>query len=111
MYHLNPNRFHRISAEFEITTLPFWSPAMGTGSVVGADNDQVFYTLHGSPAVARVLDHQRFLNAVYFLDDRDIDAFFDLLDDSVGVSLELRAVSNALGRMMEAEDEVRQANP
>ena len=39
-----------------------------------------------------------------------IDAFFDLLDDSVGLSLEVRAVSDALVRAME-NDEVRQTNP
>ena len=39
-----------------------------------------------------------------------IDAFFDLMDDSVGLSLEVRAVSDALVRAME-NDEVRQTNP
>lgn len=111
LYRTNPSRFHRVMAsEVEITTLPFWSPAMGDGNVVGADDDEVFYTLVSTPMVARVLEHQEFLNAVYFLDEADIDAFFDLLDDSIGLSLEVRAVSDALVRAME-NDEVRQANP
>lgn len=111
LYRANPSRFHRVMAsELMLTTLPFWSPAMGDGHVVGADDDEVFYTLVSSPASARVLGHQEFLNAVYFLDDTDIDAFFDLLDDSVGLSLEVRAVSNALVRAME-NDEVRQTDP
>ena len=111
LYRANPSRFHRVMAsEVVLTTLPFWSPAMGDGHVVGADDDEVFYTLVSSPETARVLGHQEFLNAVYFLDDTDIDAFFDLLDDSVGLSLEIRAVSDALVRAME-NDEVRQANP
>jgi hypothetical protein len=111
LYRTNPSRFHRVMAsEVVITTLPFWSPAMGDGHVVGTDDDEVFYTLVNTPMTARVLGHQEFLNAVYFLDDTDIDAFFDLLDDSVGLSLEVRAVSDALVRAME-NDEVRQTNP
>ena len=111
LYRMNPSRFHRVMAsEVGVTTLPFWSPAMGDGHVVGADDDEVFYTLVNTPTTARVLGHQEFLNAVYFLDDTDIDAFFDLLDDSVGLSLEVRAVSDALVRAMES-DEVRQTNP
>lgn len=103
LYRANPSRFRRVAASVpEITTLPFWSPAMGDGHVVGADDDEVFYTLVNTPMTARVLGHQEFLNAVCFLDDTDIDAFFDLLDDSIGLSLEVRAMEN---------DEVQQTNP
>lgn len=111
LYRMNPSRFRRLMAfEMELTTLPFWSPAMGEGNVVGADDDEVFFTLASTPTVVRSLGHQEFLNAVYFLDDGDIDAFFDLLDDTIGLSLEIRAVSDALVRAME-DDEVRQTDP
>ena len=111
LYRMNPSRFRRLMAfEMELTTLPFWSPAMGEGNVVGADDDEVFFTLASTPTVVRSLGHQEFLNAVYFLDDGDIDAFFDLLDDTIGLSLEIRAVSDALVRAME-DDEVRQTGP
>ena len=111
LYRMNPSRFRRLMAfEMELTTLPFWSPAMGEGNVVGADDDEVFFTLASTPTVVRSLGHQEFLNAVYFLDDGDIDAFFDLLDDTIGLSLEMRAVSDALVRAME-DDEVRQTDP
>ena len=111
LYRMNPSRFRRLMAfEMELTTLPFWSPAMGEGNVVGADDDEVFFTLASTPTVVRSLGHQEFLNAVYFLDDGDIDAFFDLLDDTIGLSLEIRTVSDALVRAME-DDEVRQTDP
>lgn len=99
-----------MGSEVGLTTLPFWSPAMGMGHVVGADDDEVFYTLSESPTEALVLGHQEFLNAVYFLEDTDIDAFFELLDDSFGLTLEVRAVSDALVRALES-DEVQQSDP
>lgn len=104
LYRKNPSRFHRLMAsEVVLTQLPFWSPAMGEGFVVGADDDEVFYSLEGTDTTARSLGHQEFLNAVYFLDEGDIDAFFELLDDNLGVSLEVRAVSDALVRARELE--------
>lgn len=95
-----------MASELGFTPIPFWSPAMGDGSVVGVDDDEVFYVLEGEPTSALVLGHQEFLNAAYFLEGSSIDLFFELLDNSLGVSLEVRAVSDALVRAMES-DEVR----
>jgi hypothetical protein len=107
LYRNNPSRFRRLMAsELGFTPIPFWSPAMGDGSVVGVDDDEVFYVLEGEPTSALVLGHQEFLNAAYFLEGSSIDLFFELLDNSLGVSLEVRAVSDALVRAMES-DEVR----
>ena len=95
----NPARFKRIA--LELVNLPFWSSAMGDGTVVGADEDEVFYTLVTAPDEVRVLDHQHFLDSSYFLDDADIDGFFDLLDNSMGLSYEVRAVSDAMATVLE----------
>lgn len=95
----NPARFKRIA--LEIVNLPFWSPAMGDGTVVGADEDEVFYTLVAAPDEVRVLDHQHFLDSSYFLDETDINRFFDLLDNTLGLSYEARAVSDAMAKMLE----------
>ena len=106
-YRQNPQRYRRLAAEnLELSRIPFWSSAFGPGVVLGVDEEEVYYVLDSSPLGVRRIHHQDFLNSATFLEEGDVDLFFDLLDDSMGVSYEVRAVSDALVREME-RDEVR----
>ena len=58
------------------------------------------YTLVTAPDGVRVLGHH-FLDSSYFLNDADIDGFLDPLDNSMGLSYEVRAVSDALSTVLE----------
>lgn len=104
MYRMNPRRFKRLAADMVLVNLPFWSAALGDGIVVGADDDEVFYVLAPEYEDVEVIDYQDFLDTAVFLDDVDIDKFFDLLDGAMGTSLEVSAVSDALVNAMEARE-------
>lgn len=103
MYRMNPQRFKRL-ASTGFPAIPFWSASLGDGLVVGVDDDEVFYTLLSSPDDLRVIYHQDFLDTAVFLEDEDIERFFDLLDESMDVPLSTAAVSDALVASMEAHE-------
>jgi hypothetical protein len=97
LYRMNPQRFHRRMASFAgFDPIPFWSASLGEGLVVGVDDDEVFYTLLDHPDDLRVIYHQDFLDSAAFLEDGDIDRFFDILDEAMDVPIVVSAVSDAL---------------
>jgi hypothetical protein len=104
LYRLHPERFHRRLAGFNLLWLPFWSATLGDGVVVAVDEDEVFVTLEKSDEPVVAFFFQDFLDAVTFLEEADIDKFFDALDGAMGVSLDAAAVSDALVGMLENQD-------
>jgi hypothetical protein len=105
LYRMNPQRFMRRTASFAgFDPIPFWSASLGDGLVVGVDDDEVFYTLLSSPEDLQVIYHQDFLDTAAFLEDADIESFFSILDEAMGVPLVVSAVSDALVSEMEAHE-------
>jgi hypothetical protein len=87
-----------------LVNFPFWSAALGDGVVVGADDDEVFYVLAPMYEDVEAMYYQDFLDTAVFLEEDDIDRFFDLLDRAIGTSLEASAVSDALVDAQEAHE-------
>jgi len=92
-----------MAADVELMGLPFWSSSMGDGIVVAVDDDEVFVLLaHGSGDVESYY-FQDFLDTVTFIEETDIDTFFNAMDAAMGVSLDAAAVSDAMVRLLDGE--------
>lgn len=104
LYRANPQRFKRRASLAGFDPIPFWSASLGDGLVVGVGGDEVFFTLAASPEDLRVIYHQDFLDTAVFLEDEDIERFFDLLDESLELPLIAAAVSDALVAGMESHE-------
>ena len=104
MYRKNPQRFKRLASFGGFSPIPFWSASLGDGLVVGVDEDEVFYTLQSRPEDLGVIYHQDFLDTAVFLEDEDIETFFDILDEAMEVPLVASAVSDALVSEMETHE-------
>ncbi len=104
MYRTNPQRFKRLASFAGFDPIPFWSASIGDGLVIGVDDDEVFYTLQDRPEELEAIYHQDFLDTAVFLEDADIERFFDILDEAMGVPLVAAAVSDALVSSMEAHE-------
>ena len=104
MYRMNPNRFRRIGMNGGFFPIPFWSASMGSGFVVGVDDDEVFYVMDNAPDTVRPMFHQDFLDTAVLFEDTDIDQLFTMMDTAMDVPFVARTLSDVMVRTMEDGD-------
>lgn len=96
MYRMHPSRYRRIGGDGGFFPIPFWSDSMGSGFVVGADDQNVYYVTDRDPDTVRDILHQDFLDTAVFFEDGDINSFFSMLDTALDIPVVARVVSDAM---------------